>query len=94
VLARCLGRLLGRPVDSAALVRTRDTPSQTALRVVERARNVAGAFGVVRPPVVAGRVVLLVDDVWTSGATVRAAAAALRDAGARAVDVLTLARVV
>ena len=93
VLARHLGRHLGRPCAPTVVVRTRDTPSQTALTPIERAINVSGAFHVARPGAVLGRAVLVVDDVWTSGATVRAVATALRTAGAAAVDVVTIARV-
>jgi ComF family protein len=93
VLARHLARALGRAAAPRLLARTRDTPSQTALAAAARRANVAGAFAVRRPAAVRGVQVLLVDDVWTSGATALAAAAALRAAGARAVDVLTFARV-
>ena len=93
ILARRLGRALGWPVALRLLVRTRDTPSQTALSAAARAANVTGVFAVPLPAAVCERTVLLIDDVWTSGATARAAAVALRDAGARAVDVLTFARV-
>jgi ComF family protein len=93
VLARQLARALDWPVALRMLVRIRDTPSQTALTVAERAANVAGAFAVRSPASVRERSVLLVDDVWTSGATACAAAAALADAGAARIDVLTFARV-
>ena len=93
VVARHLARALGRPCALTVLRRVRDTPSQTALSVAARAANVAHAFAVGAPAHVAGRTVLLVDDVWTSGATARAAATALRRAGAAAVDVVTIARV-
>jgi predicted amidophosphoribosyltransferase len=59
-----------------------------------RRRNVLGAFRVPEPAHVAGRRVLLVDDVMTTGATVEACARALRRAGAAEVHVLALARVV
>jgi len=79
-----------------ALVRRRWTISQGGLRRLGRFRNVAGAFHV--PPRrrarVDGKRVLLVDDVMTTGATVEACTRALRAAGARSVDVATLARVV
>jgi ComF family protein len=93
VLARHLGRRLGRPIALQALVRARDTPSQVGLGTEARARNVAEAFAVRDPTHVAGRTVLVIDDVWTSGATARAVGSALRAAGATAVDVLTIARV-
>ncbi len=93
MLALLLARALGWPVAVRLLVRTRDTSSQTALAVAARRANVDGAFVVRRPGSARGRHVLLVDDVWTSGATACAAARALRGDGARAVDVLTFARV-
>jgi predicted amidophosphoribosyltransferase len=83
--------MAGLPVTEA-LARRVETAAQAGLSAAERRRNVAGAFSAVRPAPVAGRVVVLVDDVLTTGATARACARALRDAGARAVHVLTLAR--
>jgi ComF family protein len=73
------------------LDRTRAGRRQTGLSVAERRRNVSGAFGVVTTP---ARTVVLVDDVYTTGATVAAAASALRAAGARHVQVVTFARAV
>jgi ComF family protein len=78
------------------LHRRRRTPPQGRLSRAERMRNMAGAF-VVRPgwrARIKGKRVLLVDDVLTTGATATACTRALLDSGARAVDVLTLARVV
>jgi len=92
-LARHLARRLGCPVALTALVRTRNTPSQTSFGPVGRALNVAAAFAVRDPRRLQGRTVLVVDDVWTSGATARAVARTLRASGAAAVDVLTIARV-
>ena len=79
-----------------ALVRTRRTPSQAGLAGRARRRNVSGAFRVrkSRLETVAGKRVLLVDDVLTTGATLSACTRALKQAGARHVDVLVLARVV
>ena len=93
VLARHLGRSLGRPVALRLVVRTRDTPSQIALNPLSRATNVMDAFAVRHPALLHHRTVLVVDDVWSSGATARAVAAVLRAAGADAVDILTVARV-
>jgi len=91
-----LGRLANRPVLTGALVRRRATPPQGRLTRDNRLRNVRGAFRV--PPArageIAGRRLLLVDDVLTTGATVEACARTLMRAGAATVDVLVLARVV
>ena len=82
-------------LDTAALVRSRPTPSQGAMPSARaRRRNVLGAFRVPRTRRVAGRNILLVDDVLTTGATAEAASRALKRAGAAKVQVLALARVV
>lgn len=96
LLAQALARLSGVPVAADTLVRSKKTPSQGGLGIKARARNVQGAFRVPasRRPGLEGRRVVLIDDVYTTGATVRAAAKVLRRAGAGGVDVLTLARVV
>jgi predicted amidophosphoribosyltransferase len=73
------------------LGRVREVRRQRGLPLAERRRNVRGAFRARRKPPAA---VVLVDDVYTSGATVGAAASALRAAGARRVEVVTFARVV
>jgi len=90
-LAVELGRRWELPV-AGLLVRTRPVARQTSLSRRERRRNVRGAFAA-RPEGVPTRVVL-VDDVYTTGATADAAAAALRAAGAREVHVVTFARAV
>jgi ComF family protein len=94
ILARELARHLGVRLALTTVARTRPTSSQVGLSTAARAANVTAAFDVRRADLVHGRTILLVDDVWTSGATARAVAATLHAAGARAVDVLTFARVV
>ncbi len=89
VLARALGLLLGAPVAEHSLRRRRDTATQTALTPEERRANLSGAFVPVgRPPSRA----VLVDDVFTTGATLLEAANALVAAGARSVAGVTFAR--
>ncbi|MCW5719447.1 MAG: ComF family protein [Bauldia sp.] len=94
-LASVIGRLSGKPVAVDALRRQRATRRQVGLGRNERALNVRGAFAVNARSgePIAGRNVLLVDDVYTTGATVEAATRVLRRAGAAEVDVLVFARV-
>lgn len=93
-------QLLVRPlagicaIDPYSVARVRPTRPQVDLPEAERRANVAGAFQVTRPERVAGRRILLVDDVFTTGATADECSHALRRAGARSVDVLVLARAV
>lgn len=89
-LARGIADVLGAEVGDGLLVRQRATRSQTALDKEARWQNVAGAFALSDPAAVAGRRVLLVDDVLTTGATVVAASVPLHEAGA-AVDLAVLA---
>ncbi len=91
ILARGLTDRTGIPMDRDSLRRTRFTPPQTGLSPSARRANVRGAFDV-RGTSLRGHIVLLVDDVMTTGATVNACARSLKQAGAKDVFVLTLAR--
>jgi ComF family protein len=79
-------------IAPAALMRLRATESQASLTPHARRMNVRGAFSVADPAAVKDRHILLVDDILTTGATARAAALALKRAGAETVWVATLAR--
>ncbi len=95
LLAQPLGRLLQRPVRTDLLVRTRATRAQMTLSASERHTNVAGAFVLTSPAVraaLSGKRILLLDDVTTTGSTLDAAAAALREANPAAIWGLAVAR--
>ncbi len=95
-LARHLARLAGKTYAPEIIRRKRRTPSQARLRAGARAKNVRGAFSVPKKSArrITGKRILLIDDVLTTGSTLNACAGVLLWAGAEAVDVLTLARVV
>ncbi len=92
ILALAVGRRHGLPVLGRAIRRVRRTAVQHG-DPGERQANVRGAFRVLRPGLVKGRRLLLVDDVFTTGATANACADVLLASGALTVGVLTLARV-
>jgi ComF family protein len=95
-LARALSRFTGKPFDPSLLIRTRRTKQQVGLGALQRQDNVRGAFQVPAELKInfAGKTILLIDDVYTTGATIFAATKALKKAGAKSVDVLTFARVI
>lgn len=92
LLFRPLAEKYNVPLAFSLLRRLRNTRPQVDLPPQERKSNVAGAFGVSRPGQAMGRKVLVVDDVFTTGATVRECALALKKAEADEVRVLTFAR--
>jgi ComF family protein len=95
-LARVVSRESAVPVETRALERVKPTAPQVGLTRAQRAANLSGAFRVAkeRAALVAGRNVVLIDDVLTTGATANAAARALLRAGAARVDLLVFARTV
>lgn len=93
LVARALSRLGGWPVAPAALVRVKRTPPLKGMGTNERHRTVAGAFRAGRPLSLAGRTIVLVDDVLTTGSTAEACARVLRKAGAGRIELVCWARV-
>lgn len=94
-LARTIAKDSGLRYAPEALVRIRSTKQQVGLGQKERAKNVQGAFRVPteEAPLLKGRHVVLIDDVFTTGATLEACTRALRRAGVSKIDCLTFARV-
>lgn len=94
ILGQAVSRAYAMPIDPFVLQRRRETAAQTQLAEDERRRNVRGAFALNPERSVEGRCVLLIDDVYTSGATVNECSRTLKQGGAKEVYVLTLARAV
>ena len=94
LVARELSRRLKVPADSLALCRSRRTPPLKGMSPLQRRKTVAGAFEVRNKAAVAGKTVILIDDVLTTGSTAEACARTLQRAGAARVELITWARVV
>ena len=93
LLASELAKLNGLPVDYTSVVRHKKTRPQVEFSGHERVKNVKGVFSVKYPDKIKGKRVVLIDDVMTTGSTLKECALALRAAGAKSVDTLTVARV-
>jgi ComF family protein len=94
LVASELSRRLGIAADPLALARTRRTPPLKGMSPLQRRKTVAGAFRVRDKRAVAGKTVILVDDVLTTGSTAEACARTLKRAGAARVELVSWARVV
>ncbi|MDD4179394.1 MAG: phosphoribosyltransferase family protein, partial [Candidatus Margulisbacteria bacterium] len=92
-LAQVIGKYYEKQVTEA-LARMRDTHSQFDLPREKRLTNVSGAFKVIDSRSVFGQRVMLVDDIYTTGATIAECSRALKVAGAKRIEVLTLSRAV
>jgi ComF family protein len=93
-LSRHFTKLTGLPVGRHWLLRTRPTQVQAGLSRRERRLNMSGAFAVSKQAQLEGKALLLWDDVFTTGATLNECARILKQRGASAVSVLTVARVI
>jgi ComF family protein len=92
MLARPLALAIHRPFAPLLLRKTREAPTQVGLSAGERWKNVEGAFAAGDKAILSARVILVVDDVTTTGSTMNACARVLTEAGAAAVYGLTFAR--
>lgn len=91
LLAQVIGRYFGVDV-SHALIRTKNTKAQFELPRQERFKNINGVFHVTDKSAVQGKRILLFDDIYTTGATISECSKALKKAGAKRVEILTLSR--
>lgn len=94
LIAGCLSENTGLPIVKDALKRIKNTASQVELKDKEKREiNVLGCFEVVKPELVSGKNILLLDDVFTTGATMKEAASAIKEAGAGKIIGLVVAKV-
>ena len=92
LLAKGIAETEGVPILTNALVRRRHTVAQSSLGMDARQHNIIGAFEIRKPEVIHNKRILIIDDVFTTGATVREVVNELWKADPAEVDVLTLAR--
>lgn len=92
IIAKELARLKGIEIAEGVLIKVKNVPPQTSLAADERERNVTGAFRVKEGEQIQKKRVLLVDDVYTTGATIRECSRVLREAGVKEIRAMTLAQ--
>ncbi len=92
LLARYIGKKTGKKVINEILIKPKRIPSQTGLKAKERIKNVKGAYKVKSSKKIKDAKILLIDDVFTTGATINECSKKLKEKGAKEVYALTLAR--
>jgi competence protein ComFC len=92
VLARRLSKIKQIRLDKNRLVKVKNVPPQTSLEAKARGKNVRGAFRIKKAGELEGKIVLLVDDVYTTGSTIRECSSVLRKAGVKEVRAVTVAQ--
>jgi len=92
LIARPLARVFSKELQNKLLIKIKSGPAQVDLSRTERFKNVQGAFRVKNDKLLKNKNILLVDDVFTTGATVNECARTLSEAGANRIDVFVLAR--
>lgn len=93
LVAHALSRQVRLEANSLVLKRSKPTPALKGMTPQQRRKTVSGAFAIRDPQAVAGKTVILIDDVLTTGSTAEACARALQRAGAKRVELITWARV-
>ncbi len=94
LLAQKLSEMTSVPHNNLALVRSRKTKPQVEVSGKERINNVKNAFSVKNQKLIKGKRIVLIDDIMTTGSTVKECSLALKKAGAKSIDILTIARTV
>ncbi len=90
LLAAAISDRLHIPTDEDILIRTKQTKAQSGLSIIERQNNIKDAFQVQRPTMIEHKIVLLIDDIYTTGSTIEGCSKVILAAGARAVYFLAL----
>jgi len=92
IVAKIVAKKRGMELIEGVLVKIKNTPPQTSLVAEERKKNVRDTFGIQKAERIKGKFILLVDDVYTTGSTIRECSSVLKEAGAKEVRALTLAQ--
>lgn len=92
IIAKELAGLKGIELIEGRLIKIKNVPPQTMVDVQERKKNVSGAFCVLKGEEIKGKVILLVDDVYTTGSTIWECSSVLRNSGVKEIRCLTVAQ--